>query len=335
MVTKTRPWPLRFVEPYLLRALVVCLIVTGCASELVVHQQPLPRPKAVPILMYHRIVQDSYWATVPDNKKPEYFKRVGVGDGSDPYLYLRSKSHFEAEMAHLAEHGYTPISLYELREYISSRNPSILPEKPVVITFDDGSSDWFDTVLPILARYNFKATFFVITNDQVRGKDPTGYAPLSWEQIQRIASHKTQSGTALFDIESHTHNHVRLTEAVIKGQNDSAKPGRYSELRVELEESVKVIEQKLGRKPRFLALPYGAGGWEAPPHSQAFPVIKSVAQELGYYGIRTSRQNIANDYFSDIYKLGSQIVIHSSTSIDEFGEKLTRFSSSGPFKIGD
>jgi peptidoglycan/xylan/chitin deacetylase (PgdA/CDA1 family) len=308
------------------------LLLTSCATETLRREIALPHRwgTKVPVLMYHRIVPDSYWTTVPESRRPEHFRKAGIGDGADPYLYLRSQSLFEREMAHLAQQGYTTISLYELREYILSKNPALLPPKPVVITFDDGSTDWFDIAYPILSRHNFKATFFVITNDNVRGKFATGNAPLSWEQVRQMALHKDASGKTLFDIESHTHNHISLADVATQRNASPGPEGDLTALRHELEESMKILEQRVGKKPAFLALPYGAGGYDIPPHTQAFPIIKSVAQGLGYLGIRTSRQDIPNDLSTDVYLIGSQVIVFSSTTLDEYRERLSRFAPSPP-----
>jgi peptidoglycan/xylan/chitin deacetylase (PgdA/CDA1 family) len=312
--------------------LFACLLLTSCAYESLRRDVTLRHDSGikVPVIMYHRIVPDVFWEAVPETKRPEHFRKVGIGNGADSYLYLRSQSLFEREMAHLATNGYTTISLYQLREYIVSNNPATLPKKPVIITFDDGSSDWFDIVYPVLSKHKFKATFFVITNDDIRGKFPSGDTPLNWEKMNQMARHTDSAGQTLFDFESHTHNHVNLSDAALQlvsnpGQQDDSKG-----LRHELKLSMKIIGERIGKKPGFLALPYGAGGQSVSPHTEAFPIIKSVAQELGYFGIRSSRDDIPNDLTTDVYKIGSQIVVFSSTTLEEFVEKLARASVARP-----
>ena len=308
------------------------LLLTSCAYESLRRDVSLRHDSGikVPVIMYHRIVPDVFWEAVPETKRPEHFRKVGIGNGADSYLYLRSQSLFEREMAHLATNGYTTISLYELRKYILSNNPATLPKKPVIITFDDGSSDWFDIVYPVLSKHKFKATFFVITNDDIRGKFPTGHTPLSWEKMSEMARETDSAGKALFDFESHTHNHVNLSDAALQLVNDRGQKDDSKGLRQELELSMKIISERIGKKPGFLALPYGAGGQSFPPHTEAFPIIKTVAQELGYLGIRSSRDDIPNDLTTDVYKIGSQIVVFSSTTLEEFVEKLTRVGVTRP-----
>jgi peptidoglycan/xylan/chitin deacetylase (PgdA/CDA1 family) len=260
--------------------------------------------------MYHRIVADD-------------FKRPVLSKHDDAGLYIRTESEFKKEMAYLADNDYTPISLYQLRDYLLSKDPKLLPAKPVVITFDDGSSDWFEIVFPTLAAHNFKATFFLITDDESRRKYLSDSTPLAWNRIQQMAGYKSNAAANLFNFESHTHTHRNLSAALAEIHKDTNNGPII--VRHELAESMKAIEEKTGRRPRFLALPYGGGGWDAQPDSRTFPVIKSIAREIGYYGIRTSRRDIPNDLTTDPYRLGAQITMLSITSYDQFVQRLKSF----------
>lgn len=92
----------------------------------------------VPILMYHRI------ADVPTDRN------------------CVSPEQFALQMSYLHTHGYTTISPQQLYEYfIHSRS---LPPKPVLLTFDDGYRDNFTEALPILKKYQMKATVFPISD---------------------------------------------------------------------------------------------------------------------------------------------------------------------------
>src|SRR5690606_26782152 len=78
---------------------------------------------------------------------------------------------FEAQMKWLSDRGYTCPTMSELDKYTSK-------EKIVFITFDDGYYDNFKTVLPILKKYNHKATFYISTNyinDKTRFKSSKGH----------------------------------------------------------------------------------------------------------------------------------------------------------------
>lgn len=273
----------------------------------------------VPVILYHRIV-------------PDGFKTGAIRSQDDSRLYVRTESEFKKEMAYLADHGYTPISLYQLRDYLLAKDSKLLPGRPVAITFDDGSADWFEIVYPVLTRHNFTATFFLITDDASRRKYLGESIAATWNQIQQMATYKTDAARHLFHFESHTHTHRDLSDTLAEVSADSLQTtlpvrDRLAVVRHELAESMKVIEEKTGRKPRFLALPYGSGGWESPRDERTFPILKAIASEIGYYGIRTSRRDIPNDLTTDPYKLGAPITMLSVTSYEHFVEQLKRLES--------
>ena len=90
----------------------------------------------VPILMYHHLSED---VTNSEMVSPEQF---------------------EAQIRALSEAGYTGVSFDELQAYVLRGEP--LPEKPVVITFDDGYRSNYTLAYPILQKYSMKATIFAV-----------------------------------------------------------------------------------------------------------------------------------------------------------------------------
>ena len=90
----------------------------------------------VPILMYHHLSED---VTNSEMVSPEQF---------------------EVQIRALSEAGYTGVSFDELQAYVLRGEP--LPEKPVVITFDDGYRSNYTLAYPILRKYGMKATIFAI-----------------------------------------------------------------------------------------------------------------------------------------------------------------------------
>ncbi|MCU0496976.1 MAG: polysaccharide deacetylase family protein [Anaerolineae bacterium] len=135
----------------------------------------------VPILMYH------YVSPLPANAD-EYRVDLTV----EPAI-------FRAHLQYLADEGYTTISLYQLNEALI--NGVTLPDRPIILTFDDGHIDHYTEVFPALTQHGFTATFFVITGlaDQSR----SDY--LSWAQIQEMSN-------AGMSMEAHTKSHAPLVE---------------------------------------------------------------------------------------------------------------------------
>jgi len=90
----------------------------------------------VPILMYHHIAEEA------------------VND------MIVTPEVFAAQMRALYENGFTAVTLCQLVDFVDRGMP--LPERPVVITFDDGYLSVYEYAFPILARYGLNATAFVI-----------------------------------------------------------------------------------------------------------------------------------------------------------------------------
>jgi peptidoglycan/xylan/chitin deacetylase (PgdA/CDA1 family) len=150
--------------------------------------------------------------------------------GNESEIYSVSDRQFEEQMAYLAENHYTAISLKEF--FDAGLGQFNMPEKPIIITFDDGYEDNYSEALPIMEKYGMKATVFIITD--LVGK--TDY--LSWQQIIDMINRHIEIG-------SHTMTHVALT-----GTN-------LAERQQEISQSKFILEEQLGIPVEFLAYPYG------------------------------------------------------------------------------
>lgn len=135
----------------------------------------------VPILMYH------YVSPLPGDADDI---RVGLTVAPDV---------FRVQMELLKAQGYETVSLYDLHAALLTGAP--LPSQPVILTFDDGYSDHYTTVFPVLRELGFTATFFIITGRQDIG-DPVY---MSWAQIEEMAA-------AGMSMEPHTKSHRDLRD---------------------------------------------------------------------------------------------------------------------------
>jgi peptidoglycan/xylan/chitin deacetylase (PgdA/CDA1 family) len=124
------------------------------------------------------------------------------------------------------------VSLYDLVAYLNQGAP--LPEKPVVITFDDGYRDNYENALPLLLKHGMVATFFIVT-DFIDEERPEY---LTWEMVRAMAA-------AGMSIESHGRNHVSL-----RGKNADY-------LVWQALGSLETIEYEVGVRPRFVSYPAG------------------------------------------------------------------------------
>ncbi|MBP2633645.1 MAG: polysaccharide deacetylase [Firmicutes bacterium] len=142
-----------------------------------------------------------------------------------------SSSEFEAQIKYLADQGYTTITPAQLADYVQYGKE--LPSKPILITFDDGYKDNYREAYPILQKYHFTATIFLIS-DFVNTYDRY----LTWEQINEMQSNG-------FTFEGHTANHISLTHAT------------DAEIINELVKSKEALESHLNKNIKYLAYPCG------------------------------------------------------------------------------
>ncbi|MEV0180790.1 polysaccharide deacetylase family protein [Streptomyces sp. NPDC050625] len=171
----------------------------------------------VPILMYHSVATAPNDATRALSVAPEAFAE---------------------QMALIGDLGLTPIGTAELAASWRSGGP--LPERPVLITFDDGYEGVHRHALPVLAKHGFAATLFVSTG-WIRGAYDTGGGldtMLDWHQVCELAG-------AGVEIGGHSHTHPQLDQL----DDDT--------LRSELTRCREIVADELGTVPASFAYPYG------------------------------------------------------------------------------
>ncbi|NLI92389.1 MAG: polysaccharide deacetylase family protein [Peptococcaceae bacterium] len=137
---------------------------------------------------------------------------------------------FEEQMRYLAEHGYNVITIAQLEQHIKGAGQ--VPPKPFVITFDDGYEDNYTKAFPILQKYRFVATVFMVS-DFINGK---GY--LSAEQLLALQS-------AGWTIGGHSATHPEFNKV---------KPEVFT---AELKVSTEKLKNILGQDIVYYAYPFG------------------------------------------------------------------------------
>ena len=167
-----------------------------------------PYGKKIPVLMYHSII---------------------YGKGNSNSLSIET---FEKQMKYLKDNGYHTITLTDLYRYFM--RVEAIPEKSVVLTFDDGYENNYSVMFPILKKYKFKATIFVITSHI--DKD---HKFMTSKQLLEMDKYGV-------DIESHTVNHEKLKMI--------SKDKRLKTLI----QSKKDLEKILNKKINYFAYPGGA-----------------------------------------------------------------------------
>ena len=147
--------------------------------------------------------------------------------------YTVSAANFAAQMQWLYEHQYHFVSINDVLAHRLDHKP--LPDKAVLITFDDGYRDNYKNAFPILKEHQMKAMVFLIS-------DYVSTYPnyLTWGQAQEMQEHGIEFG-------SHTLNHVELNKLP---SND--------EILHQLKNSKAAIEWHLETPVHFLAYPCGS-----------------------------------------------------------------------------
>ena len=196
---------------------------------------------------------------------------------------------FEWQMKYLVDHGYHTISTDELYDFMEGKGA--LPDRPVLITFDDGYVDNYTNAYPILKKYNLKATIFIVTGFVSSRK---GY--LTWDQLREMEQHGIMA-------QSHTVTHAPLPELPDE------------RIREELVESKRTAEVELGHPIDFIAYPTGVHDLH----------IVSIAKEAGYRGGFTVKYGNV-DRSSNVYAMERVPVFRTSATNVDFVDRL-RYTS--------
>lgn len=248
--------------------LALCTIILLLPIE--VQGQSNFKNSAVPILLYHHIAEEN----------PE---------GNE---YIISPDNFYKHMLFLKNNGYECITLDDYYNY--RQGIKALPEKPVIITFDDGYYSNYEYAYPILKGLNMKAVVFIATAF-AEDDSQAEFAHFNWEQAQEMQD------SDIIDIQSHSHSHKNLLHL------------SEAEVLQELELSKKLIEVNLDKECNYFAYPNGAYNFE----------IQSMAEEAGYLMQFTTRMGRNTDA-QPLSEL-KRITILNSTTSEEFAEVLLPF----------
>jgi peptidoglycan/xylan/chitin deacetylase (PgdA/CDA1 family) len=227
------------------------------------------RRDRIPVIIYHRLVSDEDLMLCRK------------------FSYVVSLSNFEQQMRYLKEEGYVPIDLNDYLFY--KEHPHDLPEKPVIISFDDGYENNYRYAFPILKKYGFKAVIYSIT-------DPDAPLFLQFELPEKLLSPeqmKELSDNGI-SIQGHTATHPYLKEIDEKG------------IYRELTECKEIIEKITGKPVVHMAVPYG---------SMDDRLFK-IARDVGYKTLSIPGKGTIN-LASDPYDI-KRLSVHNNTTIKQF-----------------
>lgn len=212
--------------------------LTGCGGqggEKAASSQPVAAssqaadPNLKPgVAVVHRSADVKY--SVPEGVSVLMYHMIGDEQGN---AAIMTEANLRIQMNYLRDHGYHPITMQELYDYVTKGAP--LPEKPVCITFDDGYLDSYTIVYPLMKEYGFPWTLFLITDDV--GKP---YNRMTWDQLKEMANSHAVT------IASHTLSHPKLHNLATRAEKEK-----------EIVDANKALKYQLGIDNVWLAYPYG------------------------------------------------------------------------------
>jgi peptidoglycan/xylan/chitin deacetylase (PgdA/CDA1 family)/glycosyltransferase involved in cell wall biosynthesis len=204
-------------------------------------------PDFLPVLMYHKI-PDAPLATKHQ-------------------IYV-TKEKFEQHLTYFRQHDFTPITFRDYQEFASGRRPlAEFPRRPIILTFDDGYTDNYTNLLPLMQRFGYRGVLYLLGDFGVRynqwdaDTDPTEPRADIMDATQKQAF-----VAAGWEIGAHTMGHVRLP--------DLPTPAATTEI----QKSKTTLEQALNTEIISFAYPYGALTEE----------VKDLVQQAGFtFGVAT------------------------------------------------
>jgi peptidoglycan/xylan/chitin deacetylase (PgdA/CDA1 family) len=225
------------------------------------------RAMLVPILLYHSVSE----------QPSSHIRRFALTPDA-----------FRRHLACIAEYRHTPLTLSDFvdRAY---HGTTPLPERPVVITFDDGYADVHENALPALLEFGMPATLYV-TSGYLRGRDdktirdPPG-AMLDLVQLREL----TDSGV---EVGGHTHTHPQL---------DTVGRARAQD---EIVTCKAILEDTLQLRVRSFAY----------PHGYSSPVVRRLVRAAGYEsacGVKNAFSSLHDDPFAL-----ARLMVRDTTRLD-------------------
>ena len=225
-------------------------LVTIAARVLAVYESARMQkavPSFIPVLMYHKI-PDAPLAT-----KHQIFV---------------TRENFEKHLAYFKQHKFSPITFQDYQDFASGRRSlAEFPSRPIILTFDDGYTDNYTNLLPLMQQYGYRGVLYLLGDFDIRynqwdlATDPTEPRADIMDAAQKQAF-----VAAGWEIGAHTMHHARLPELPAP------------EALAEMQHSKAALEKALSTKIISFAYPYGSLNEE----------VKALAQQAGFtYAVAT------------------------------------------------
>lgn len=243
------------------------------------------------VLLYHHIAENTNDATITPQQ-------------------------FEEQMKILKDKKFNVIGMDQFINFLEKKGS--VPENAVLITFDDGYESFYTKASPILEKYNFVATNFVVVSSTVLKNTPIPH--LTWDEMRALK----EKGMTFY---SHTYNAHQMTTNA-KGENEyillkqiiNPATGQLEtqaqyEKRVEddLKLADKYLQDELGNKDKILCFPYGVYN----------DTVINIGKKVGIRYFFTVKEGVNKPGMTEIFRIN---VGSSSITTDVFYNKLKMFN---------
>ena len=218
----------------------------------------------IPIIMYHNVIDSS--------------DRVSK--------YVITPEMLEGDIAYLRERGYTTVLSKDIADFCEKGTP--LPEKPVIITFDDGYYNNYSYAYPILKKYGERAVISVVAqySDSASHDDcaqNNNYSYITWAQA------KEMSESGIIEIQNHSYSMHDMSSRKGLLRKKGEDFHHYKEMLIrDVMRAQDLIKSGTGAEPVAFTYPFGA------VNNESHEIIK----ELGFkvtYGCEEGRNVITSD----------------------------------------
>lgn len=219
-----------------------------------------PAPTAatmrLPILMYHKVAKNT------------------------SSKYVVSVKQLEADFQALRAAGYTPVFLSEVIDWVEGKGS--LPDKPIVVTFDDGQYNNLCYVLPLAQKYGVKYVINPVTayteksiNDHDTGNPR--YSNLTWDEI------KTAYDSGFVEFGNHTYDMHRTAPRLGVAKRAQESPAVYEKtLRADIQHAQTLLANCGIPAPTVFAYPFG----------KYTPAAQKILLDLGFKALLTCNEHV-------------------------------------------
>lgn len=226
----------------------------------------------LPIIMYHQIIKNESFAE-------EYILPLKI---------------LEEDFKYIKEKGRSAITVEQLTDF--AYNGAELPEKPIIITFDDGQESFYEYVVPLLEKYDLCAVVSIIGSaaDKFTQTEDHNlkYSHMSWEQIKEISQNpRVEIGNHTYDM--HKNNGGRKGCTIKYGESVE---DYTTALTADLSRLQNKVREISGKEPCVIAYPYG----------ENCKTTRETVEKMGFKAALTcaQRQNKIQEGTQWLYSLG-------------------------------